>query len=172
MNDTKNLRIEAGYALKRGLYVTYKAMIEAADTIDTLRAENERLEADVKEMREALIDATVHLIGAASAYEEICQAFRGSQCGQQQGFGTEGYSHCADHQADSAELAARNAAVIWLYQRAAEQACINARFPKHVACYPEWVKSQQTMASLAQELETSPIAWAEFDKWCRGGGHE
>ena len=71
-----------------------------------------------------------------------------------------------------AEFAARNAAVIWLYERAADQACINATFPRHVACYPEWVKSQQTMSSLAQELETSPQAWAEFDKWCRGGGYE
>lgn len=69
-----------------------------------------------------------------------------------------------------AELAARNAAVIWLYQRAADQACINASYPNHVACYPGWLKSQQTTAGLAQELETSPLAWAEFDKWCRGGG--
>ena len=69
-----------------------------------------------------------------------------------------------------AEFAARNAAVIWLYQRAADQACINATHPKHVACYPGWVKSQQTMANLAEELETSPLAWAEFSKWYRGGG--
>ena len=69
-----------------------------------------------------------------------------------------------------AELAARNAAVIWLYKRAADQACINASYPKHVACYPGWVKSQQTMARLAEELETSPQAWADFGKWRRGGG--
>ena len=69
-----------------------------------------------------------------------------------------------------AELAARNAAVIWLYQRAADQACINATFPRHVAYYPGWAESQQTIANLAEELETSPLAWAEFDKCCRGGG--
>ena len=69
-----------------------------------------------------------------------------------------------------AEFAARNAAVIWLYQRAADQACINASYPKHVARYPAWVKSQQTMESLAQELDISPQAWARFNKWCRGGG--
>lgn len=69
-----------------------------------------------------------------------------------------------------AELAARNAAVIWLYQRAADQACINASYPKLVARYPEWVKSQQTMESLAQELGISPQAWAEFDKCCRRWG--
>ena len=69
-----------------------------------------------------------------------------------------------------AELAARNAAVLWLYKSAADQACINARYPKHVASYPAWVKSQQTMESLAQELDISPQAWAEFDKCCRGGG--
>ena len=71
---------------------------------------------------------------------------------------------------EHANLDARNAAVIWLYQRAADQACINARYPKHVASYPAWVKSQQTMESLAQELDISPQAWAEFDKCCRGGG--
>ena len=69
-----------------------------------------------------------------------------------------------------AELAARNAAVLWLYQRAADQACINASFPEYLAYYPEWVESQQTVADIAQELETSPLAWAEFDKCCRGGG--
>ena len=69
-----------------------------------------------------------------------------------------------------AELAARKAAVLWLYQRAADQACINASFPEHVACSLGWLKSQQTMARLAEELETSPLAWAEFDKCCRGGG--
>ena len=68
------------------------------------------------------------------------------------------------------ELIARKAAVIWLYQRAADQACINASYPKHVARYPECVKSQQTIANLAEELETNPLAWAEFDKCCRGGG--
>ena len=71
---------------------------------------------------------------------------------------------------EHANFDARNAAVIWLYQRAADQACINASYPKHVARYPAWVKSQQTMESLAQELELSPQAWAEFDKCCRGGG--
>ena len=71
---------------------------------------------------------------------------------------------------EHADLAARNAAVIWLYQRAADQACINATFPRHVAYYPGWVESQQTIANLAEELETSPLAWAEFNKWCREGG--
>ena len=66
-----------------------------------------------------------------------------------------------------AELAARNAAVIWLYQRAADQACINASYPEHVAHYPAWVQSQQTVENLAQELELSPQAWAYFDKWRR-----
>lgn len=38
-------------------------------------------------------------------------------------------------------------------------------------CRPTpWWKSQQTVASIAQELETNPLAWAEFDKWCREGG--
>ena len=69
-----------------------------------------------------------------------------------------------------ADLAARNAAVLWLYQRAADQACINATFPRHVAYYTGWVKAQQTIASLAEELETSPLAWAEFSKWYRGFG--
>ncbi len=69
-----------------------------------------------------------------------------------------------------AELAARNAAVIWLYERAADQACINARHHSLTACYPGWVISQQTMARLAEELETSPLAWAEFSKWYREGG--
>ena len=69
-----------------------------------------------------------------------------------------------------AELAARNAAVIWLYKRAADQACINARHHSLTACYPGWVKSQQTMARLAEELETSPQASADFNKWYRGGG--
>ena len=68
---------------------------------------------------------------------------------------------------EHANLDARNAAVIWLYQRAADQACINASYPKHD---PAWVKSQQTMESLAQELDISPQAWAYFNKWCRGGG--
>ena len=45
--------------------------------VDAMRDENERLEADVKEMREALIDATVHLIGAASAYEKYAKRFGG-----------------------------------------------------------------------------------------------
>ena len=67
------------------------------------------------------------------------------------------------------ELAARNAAVIWLYQRAADQACINATFHRHTAYYTGWVEAQQTIASLAEELETSPLAWAEFSKWHRGG---
>ena len=71
---------------------------------------------------------------------------------------------------EHADAAARNAAVLWLYQRAADQACINATFPRHVACYPGWVKSQQTMARLAQELDTNPQAWAEFNKWFLGGG--
>ena len=71
---------------------------------------------------------------------------------------------------EHAELDARNAAVIWLYKRAADQACINARHHSLTACYPGWVKSQQTMARLAEELETSPLAWDEFNKWCRGGG--
>ena len=26
------------------------------------------------------------------------------------------------------------------------------------------------MARLAEKLETSPQAWADFGKWCRGGG--
>lgn len=39
MTDTKSLRTEAGYTLRAGRYVTYKAMIEAANTIDTLRAQ-------------------------------------------------------------------------------------------------------------------------------------
>ena len=69
-----------------------------------------------------------------------------------------------------AELAARNAAVLWLYRCAADQACINASYPEHVACYPEWVESQQTIANLAQELETSPLAWAEFNEHYQGGG--
>ena len=69
-----------------------------------------------------------------------------------------------------AEIAARKAAVLWLYKRAADQACINACHPKLVAHYPGWVKSQKTMESLALELETSPLAWAEFDRCCRGGG--
>ena len=64
---------------------------------------------------------------------------------------------------EHAELAARNAAVLWLYQRAADQACINATFPG-------WAESQQTIANLAEELETSPLAWDEFNKWCREGG--
>ena len=71
---------------------------------------------------------------------------------------------------EHADAAARNAAVLWLYQRAADQACINATSPRHVACYPGWVEAQQTIANLAEELETSPLAWAEFSKWCRGGG--
>ena len=69
-----------------------------------------------------------------------------------------------------AELAARKAAVLWLYQRAADQACINASYHKHVARYPAWVKSQQTMESLAQELDISPQAWAEFSEGHRKGG--
>ena len=73
---------------------------------------------------------------------------------------------------EHADLAARNAAVIWLYKRAADQACINAAFPRHVAYYIGWVKSQQTMENLAKELDTSPLAWAEFSKWYRGGGHD
>lgn len=75
MNDTKSLRTGAGYALGVGLYATHNAMTEAADTIDALRDENERLEADVKEMREAMIDATAHLVGAASAYEKYAKRF-------------------------------------------------------------------------------------------------
>ena len=71
---------------------------------------------------------------------------------------------------EHANLDARNAAVIWLYKRAADQACINARHHSLTACYPGWVKSQQTMARLAQELDTNPQALADFDKWCRGGG--
>ena len=71
---------------------------------------------------------------------------------------------------ERAELVARKAAVLWLYQRAADQACINATFPRHVAYYPGWAESQQTIANLAEELETSPLAWAEFDKFCRVGG--
>ena len=71
---------------------------------------------------------------------------------------------------EHANLDARNAAVIWLYQRAADQACINATFPRHVACYPEWAESQKTIANLAEELETRPLAWAEFNKGYRGGG--
>ena len=71
---------------------------------------------------------------------------------------------------EHANLDARNAAVIWLYQRAADQACINARHHILTACYPNWVEAQQTMANLAEELETSPLAWAEFSKWCREGG--
>ncbi len=43
MTDPNSLRAGAGYALEAGLYATYRAMTEAADTIDTLRAENERL---------------------------------------------------------------------------------------------------------------------------------
>ena len=74
------------------------------------------------------------------------------------------------HPRPNAELAARNAAVLWLYQRAADQACINASFPEYLAYYPEWVKSQQTVADLAQELETSPLAWAEFNEHYQGGG--
>ena len=70
---------------------------------------------------------------------------------------------------EHADLAARNAAVIWLYKRAADQACINAAF-RNVAYYAGWVKSQQTIANLAEERETNPRAWAEFSKWCRGGG--
>ena len=46
-------------------------------TIDTLRDENERLKADLKEMKEALIDATAYLIGAASAYEKYAKRFGG-----------------------------------------------------------------------------------------------
>ena len=71
---------------------------------------------------------------------------------------------------EHADLAARNAAVLWLYQRAADLACINATFPRHAAYYTVWVEAQQTIANLAEELETSPLAWAEFNKWCRGGG--
>ena len=71
---------------------------------------------------------------------------------------------------EHADLAARNAAVIWLYKRAADQACINASFPEYLAYYPEWVKSQQTVADLAQELETSPLAWADFNVHYQGGG--
>lgn len=71
---------------------------------------------------------------------------------------------------EHADPAVRNAAVLWLYQRAADQACINASYPKLVARYPEWVKSQKTTESLAQELELSPQAWADFDQWCREGG--
>ena len=56
---------------------------------------------------------------------------------------------------ERAELVARKAAVLWLYQRAADQACMNACHPELVAHYPEWVKSQQTMESLAQELDIS-----------------
>ena len=36
MTDTNSLRTGAGYALDVGLYATHKAMIEAANTIDTL----------------------------------------------------------------------------------------------------------------------------------------
>lgn len=39
VTDTDSLRTGAGYALEAGLYATHKAMIEAADTIDTLRAQ-------------------------------------------------------------------------------------------------------------------------------------
>ena len=39
MTDTNSLRAGAGYALETGLYATYRAMTEAADTIDTLRAQ-------------------------------------------------------------------------------------------------------------------------------------
>lgn len=45
MTDTNSLRTGAGYALEVGLYATHMAMTEAADTIDALRAENERLRA-------------------------------------------------------------------------------------------------------------------------------
>ena len=31
-------------------------------------------------------------------------------------------------------------------------------------------EAQQTIANLAEELETSPQAWADFNKWRRGGG--
>ena len=53
MTDTNSLRTGAGYALDVGLYATHKAMTEAADTIDTLRAENERLRTVLKATQEA-----------------------------------------------------------------------------------------------------------------------
>lgn len=53
MTDTNSLRTEAGYALGVGLYATHNAMTEAADTIDALRAENERLRTVLKATQEA-----------------------------------------------------------------------------------------------------------------------
>ena len=53
MTDTNSLRTGAGYALEVGLYATHRAMTEAADTIDTLRAENERLRTVLKATQEA-----------------------------------------------------------------------------------------------------------------------
>ena len=68
-DTTEELRVAARSIALAGINGWGNLCNEAADTIDTLRDENKRLEADVKEMRKALIDATAHLIEAASAYE-------------------------------------------------------------------------------------------------------
>lgn len=50
VTDTDSLRTGAGYALEAGLYATHKAMIEAADTIDTLRAQLAEAQRRIKEL--------------------------------------------------------------------------------------------------------------------------
>lgn len=56
MTDPNSLRAGAGYALEAGLYATYRAMTEAADTIDTLRAQLAEQE-DMAAVGRALMEA-------------------------------------------------------------------------------------------------------------------
>ncbi len=60
MNDTNNLRIEAGYALERGLYVTYKAMTEAADTLDTLCSQLAEAQRDSERINDLDVYVRLH----------------------------------------------------------------------------------------------------------------
>lgn len=57
-DTTEELRVAARSIALAGINGWGNLCNEAADTIDTLRDENKRLEADVKEMRKALTDAT------------------------------------------------------------------------------------------------------------------
>lgn len=50
MTDTNSLRTGAGYALEVDLDAAYRAMIEAADTIDTLRAQLAEAQRRIKEL--------------------------------------------------------------------------------------------------------------------------
>ena len=59
--------LELAPSLKRGAPAPHPAPVAQGDALD----------AEVKEMREALIDAAAHLIGAASAYEKYAKRFGG-----------------------------------------------------------------------------------------------